>query len=188
MNNAIFLDRDGTIIEYPLNENYIDNKLCNMKFIPDTAKAIKLLNSLDYKIIVITNQSTVAYGNSTEEDLNIFNRVMIKELEKFGARIDKVYYCPHCYSDNCDCRKPKNKLMKLAAKEFDIDLSNSWMIGDTKTDMQTGKNVGCKTILVKTGYGKIELEKYGCDIEHDYVVHDLAEAARTIYSQQIEKV
>lgn len=184
MNKAIFLDRDGTIIEYPINESYIDNKLCNMKFIPDTAKAIKFLNSLDYNVIVITNQSTVAYGNSTEEDLNIFNDVMIKELGKFGAKIDKVYYCLHCYSDNCDCRKPKNKLMKLAAKEFDIDLSNSWMIGDTKIDIQIGRNTGCKTILVETGHGKVELEKYGYDIEYDYIVHDLAEAARIIYGNR----
>ncbi len=180
MNKAIFLDRDGTIIEYPLNDDYIDNKLCNMKFIPDTAKAIKFLNSLDYKIIVITNQSTVAYGNSTEEDLNIFNDVMIKELGKFGAKIDKVYYCPHCHDDNCDCRKPKNKLMKLAAKEFDIDLSNSWMIGDAKIDMQTGRNTGCKTILVETGHGTEELKRY--NIQCDYIAKDLYNAVINILS------
>jgi D-glycero-D-manno-heptose 1,7-bisphosphate phosphatase len=152
---CIFLDRDGTINEYV---GFL-RKEEQMKLIPGVAQAIKDINNSDYLCIVITNQPVVARGEVTVQGLEEIHMKMEKLLGNDGAFINDLYYCPHHpdkgfagerieYKINCDCRKPKPGLILQAAKEYNIDLSESWMIGDGKNDVQCGINAGCKTGLI----------------------------------------
>lgn len=181
MARAVFLDRDGVIVQ---DIGYIskwDKKL----LIPGSVEATKILNENNFKVVVITNQAGVAKGYYTEEDVILFNRLMIKELAKKGAKIDAIHYCPHHleakverYRTICDCRKPKPGMLKKAEKELNIDLKRSFMIGDKKSDIDTGNIVGCTTILVSTGHGMEELKKY--DIKYDFIANDLYNAVKYI--------
>ena len=143
-NRAVFIDRDGTMAR--------DVHYCghpgDFELFPDTAKAIKLLNEHGFKVIVITNQSGIARGYFTEETLAEIHEKMKKELGKEGAWVDAIYYCPHHPDDGCDCRKPKPKLALQAANDHHIDLKRSFVVGDLQMDLDLGKAVGCKTILV----------------------------------------
>lgn len=159
MNRAIFLDRDGVIVE---DSNYV-HRTDQLKLIPGSAEAIKLLNENNFLIIVVTNQAGIAKGYFTEEDTILFNRLMEEKLKRRGAHIDAIYYCPHHpdakiekYKINCNCRKPKPGMLKEAEKDFNIDLRRSFIIGDKLSDIDAGKCVECKTIMVLTGYGKDE--------------------------------
>lgn len=174
---AVFLDRDGTINE---EVNYL-SKIKQIKILPTVPSAIKLLNENDFLVIIITNQSGIARGYFTEKELEGINSHLVNELSKNGAKINGIFICPHHPDSQCDCRKPKTGLLKEAADEFDLDLSSSYMVGDKYTDLKTGINEGCKTILVKTGYGKGEAEKIGgWDFKPDLVAEDLLEAAKWI--------
>ena len=102
-------------------------------------------------MIVITNQSGIARGYFTEETLSKIHQKMINELSKYGAHIDAIYYCPHHPDDGCDCRKPKTALFHKAAKKFNIDFKSSYVVGDRQMDIDAGRALGCKTILVNTG-------------------------------------
>ncbi len=184
MNRAVFLDRDGVITADPPHYAYEKSKL---KFIPKADRAIRLLNKNGFMVVVVSNQSGIARGYYSEESAVLFNQVMKERLEEKGARIDAMYYCPHHpeaqvakYRVNCECRKPKPGMLKKSESDWDIDLRNSFIIGDKETDLETGKAVGCKTILVKTGYGLEELRNKRIDC--DYVADDLYEAARYIVS------
>ena len=183
MNKAVFLDRDGVIIQEPPHYIY---KLDQLKIIPKSADAIKLLNLNDYKVIVVSNQAGVAYGYYLEKDVVSFNQSMREELMLRGAHIDAIYYCPHHpkakvrkYRLDCDCRKPKPGMLKKAEKELGIDLKSSYMIGDKKSDIEAGKSVGCKTILVLTGYGMKELERYNTRYDSS-VANNLYDAVKKI--------
>jgi histidinol-phosphate phosphatase family protein len=144
MNRAVFLDRDGTIAR--------DVRYCrrpeDFVLFTNAAKVIKLLNDRGLKVIIITNQSGIARGYFNEEILGNIHQKMLTELGREGARIDGIYYCPHHPDDNCECRKPKPSLILQAAKDFNIDLKHSFVIGDLHKDVELGKNVGCRTILV----------------------------------------
>jgi histidinol-phosphate phosphatase family protein len=120
----------------------------DFELFPNTARAVKRLNESGYKVIIITNQSGVARGYFTEETLARIHRKMLNQLAEGDARIDGIYYCPHHPDDNCDCRKPKPKMVLQAAQEHDIDLQRSFMVGDKPLDIQLGQNVGCRTVLV----------------------------------------
>lgn len=181
MNKAVFLDRDGTIIQ----ENNYNYRKDQLRLISKAAEAIKLLNQKDFKTIIITNQSGVAKGYYSEKDAILFNQLMIKELELQNAKIDATYCCFHHpeaklvkYKIECDCRKPKPGMLKKAEKELDIDFKKSFMIGDKKSDIDAGNSFGCRTILVLTGYGKDEIRKYniGCD----YIAKDLYDAVEML--------
>lgn len=115
---------------------------------PGVKEAIKLLNDNGFKVIVITNQSGIGRGLMTEADLNEVHSRMLKELSEAKARIDAVYYCPHHPANGCNCRKPKTGLLERAAQDFNLDLSNSWMVGDDQKDIEAGKGVGSKTCLI----------------------------------------
>jgi len=151
MERAVFLDRDGTIIEdvgYP-------HECSKIKFLPRVSKAIKLLNENGFKVIVITNQAGVARGYFTEETVREINRYIQESLAKQGAFIDMIYYCPHHiegiieeYSKECYCRKPNPGMIEQAVHEFGIDLKNSFIIGDKISDIEAGQRAGCKTILL----------------------------------------
>ena len=154
MERAVFLDRDGVIIE---DVGYL-NECGGIKFLPRVSDAIKLLNKNGFKVIVVTNQSGVARGYFTEERVQEINRSTCESLAKQGAFIDRIYYCPHNvegtvskYVKDCHCRKPNPGMIEEAAREFGIDVENSFVVGDKICDIEAGRRVGCKTILLTRG-------------------------------------
>jgi len=175
LNRAVFLDRDGTIAP---DVHYCRRPEDFMLF-PSATRAIKMLNERGFKVIVVTNQSAVARGYTTEEMLSKIHQKMEKELEKEGARVDGIYYCPHHPDDNCDCRKPKPKLVLQAAKDFNIDLKKSFVVGDLWMDIALGKSVGCRTILVGNSPSP--------EVSPDDTAPDLLEAARTILKRDASR-
>lgn len=169
-NKAMLLDRDGVVTE---DLGYV-HKIEDFKLIPNAIEGLKLLK--DFKLIFITNQSGIGRGYFKFEDFLNYNNRIIEELKKHSIKIEKTYVCPHKPEDNCECRKPKPKLINDAAKDFDIDLKKSFMIGDRKRDVEMGRNAGCKTILVLTGKGIKEKNNANAD----YVAKDLLDAAKWI--------
>ena len=183
---AVFLDRDGTINEYvgflrSTNEFHL---------IPGVSEAIALLNSSPYLAIVSTNQPVIARGEVTFQKLEEIHKKMETGLGKAGAYLDDIFYCPHHphkgydgevpeLKTNCDCRKPKIGMLRKAAEKYNIDLTASWYIGDTTVDVQTGKNAGMKTVLLKTGQAGMD-GKY--DVSPDYVAEDLRMAVTYLLS------
>jgi histidinol-phosphate phosphatase family protein len=146
-NRAVFLDRDGTIA---VDVHYC-RRPADFIILPTVPEAIKLLNDSGFKVVVITNQSGIARGYFSEGTLALIHEKMHRELAKHGAKIDAVYYCPHHPDDGCDCRKPKTALFHRAARELNIDFSLSYVVGDLPMDIQAGRALGCKTVLVTTG-------------------------------------
>ena len=126
--------------------------------------------------MVITNQSGIARGYFTEETLAQIHEKMKEELAGQGAHVDAIYYCPHHPDDNCDCRKPKPGLLLQAARDFNIDLGRSFVVGDTEQDVEAGKASGCKTVFLTTGP---QAAKVANDCS-DYVTDSLLEAAKWI--------
>ncbi len=148
----VFLDRDGVINEKAKPHEYI-TKWEDFKFLPDVYNAIHSLNELGYKIFVVTNQRCIARGIATTEEIELLNQKMEENLLMHDCHIDGIYMCPHDYSDNCECRKPKDGLLRMAAKDSMsdkklIDKSRSWMIGDSDTDIEAGKRFGINTIYI----------------------------------------
>ena len=176
MGRAVFLDRDGTINDH--TTGYV-TKPDGFRFLPGALDALKRLSQTDYRIIVVTNQSAVSRGLLTLDGLERLHEMMIAEVSGAGGRIDAVYVCAHPPEDDCACRKPKTLLLELAAETYGLDLKGSWLVGDKTVDLMTGRNAGCRTILVGTGYG-------GSDCLHevmpDFRAKDLAEAAGIILS------
>jgi len=169
---AVFLDRDGVIT---VDKSY-QYQTHDLELIPGAAAAIKKLKAGGYLAIIITNQSGVARGYFTEDDLLAFNSHMLKVLENEGAKADAVYYCPHLkgakiayYRKDCACRKPKPGMLIKAAKEYGVDLSRSWVVGDKASDVDAGKAAGCRTILIGKEKGKA-----------DALAKDLSEAVEYI--------
>ncbi len=154
---AIFIDRDGTINKYVGFLRNIDD----FELLPGVSEAIKKINNSGYLTIVVTNQPVIARGEVSIDELDNIHNNLETLLGKEGAYIDGLYYCPH-HPDkgfvgeirelkiDCDCRKPKPGLILKAASKFNIDLSESWMIGDGKNDILAGKNAGCHTALIGT--------------------------------------
>jgi len=155
LNAAVFLDRDGTINEDP---GYIGEPE-KVQLLPGTGEALSILkNELKLKLIVISNQSGIARGLLTKEMVESVNKRINELLASYNTVIDAFYYCPShpdfSSEEECSCRKPSPELVFRAAKDFNIDLSRSYFVGDMITDIQCGMNAGLKTILVKTGYGE----------------------------------
>ena len=173
---AIFLDRDGVII---YDKDFIIEP-SDMEFFPETVKALKAIPS-DYLKIVVSNQSGVGRGYFTIEQLNLFNDNFLAELKKNGVFIDKLYYCPHSPDDNCNCRKPKPGMFEQARQRFGIDFSKSWMIGDKSSDILAGKNIGARTILVKTGYAGGESGV--SEVQPDFYADNLFQAVEIIINE-----
>ncbi len=158
---AIFLDRDGTIIE---EVNYLSN-FSQIKLLKNVKEGIEVLKNLNYKIFIITNQSGIARGYFSEEFVKKVNSFLCNQLG-----IDDFFYCPHLPEDNCECRKPNIGLIKKAIKKFpNINLKDSFFIGDKEIDIITGINAGMKSILVMTGYGG----KEALCSNANYIVKDL---------------
>jgi histidinol-phosphate phosphatase family protein len=140
VHKAVFLDRDGTIArDVPYCSRPEDFEL-----LPGVAEGIKLLNEHGFKVVIVTNQSGIARGYFTEEMLDEIHDKMITQLAEHGARADAIYYCPHHPDDNCACRKPKPKMVFQAARDLDIDPSQSYVIGDSEMDIELARRAGCK--------------------------------------------
>ena len=154
---AIFLDRDGTINKYA---GFISD-INKFELIDGVADAIKMINHSEFLCIVVTNQPVIARGELTFDELDQIHNKMETLLGNEGAYIDGLYFCPHHphkgfdgeipeFKIDCDCRKPKPGMLLKAAEDFNIDLSQSYMIGDSESDMLAGNRAGCKTFLIKT--------------------------------------
>jgi D-glycero-D-manno-heptose 1,7-bisphosphate phosphatase len=152
---AVFLDRDGTINRYV---GFL-RKPDEFELLPGAAEAIRKINSSGYLAIVVTNQPVIARGEVTYEQLKEIHNKMETLLGYEGAYLDAIYFCPHHphrgylgeipeLKIDCDCRKPKPGLLNTAARDFNIDLNQSWIVGDGENDIQAGKNAGCKTALI----------------------------------------
>ena len=151
MNRALFLDRDGVIIEN--RPNYV-RTWSDVSFYPQVLSTLKKIETSEYKIIIITNQSAVGRGIMSQETAEMINKQVINEIISAGGRIDRVYMCPHTPDENCSCRKPKPGMIREAADEFSLDLSHSILIGDALSDIIAGQTAGVATnILVNTGRG-----------------------------------
>jgi D-glycero-D-manno-heptose 1,7-bisphosphate phosphatase len=142
---AIFIDRDGTLIE---EVNFL-SRLEDLRFFSFTKEAIRLLKENNFLIIVITNQSGIARKFFEEAAMHQIHEKIQSDLE-----LDAFYFCPHLPTEGCRCRKPNVGMIEQATEKFAIDLENSWMIGDKAIDVETGFNAGIKTALVLTGYGE----------------------------------
>jgi D-glycero-D-manno-heptose 1,7-bisphosphate phosphatase len=182
---AVFMDRDGTISE---EIGYV-NHPSRYRVFPYSAEAVRLLNEAGWLVILVTNQAGVARGYFTEEVIAAVHDVLKQELSGRGAHLDAIYYCAHHptvgeapYRFDCDCRKPKPGLIERAATEFDIDLAQSWMIGDRYSDIELAHNAGVHSAFILSGYGRGEWEYQRAvwKREPELVAEDLLEAVRKI--------
>jgi D-glycero-D-manno-heptose 1,7-bisphosphate phosphatase len=144
MKRAAFLDRDGVINRKPPEGQYV-TRWEEMQFLPGVAEAIALLIGAGFCVIVVSNQRCVANGLLTVRELDLIHQRMCQELAAAGAVITEVYSCPHETQPPCGCRKPAPGMLLAAARAHEIDLTASWMIGDSNIDMEAGRNAGCRT-------------------------------------------
>ena len=152
---AIFLDRDGVMI---FDRGHLVST-DQVEVIDSSISAVRILNSMGYTVLGISNQSVVARGLSTISGVQKVNSHILEEYRKHNAFIQKIYFCPHHpqgtvkeYAKKCICRKPAPGMIIDAAKEFDLDLKNSWIVGDQPTDILAGISAGCNTALVPSRY------------------------------------
>lgn len=188
---AVFLDRDGTINE---QMGYI-NHISRFHLLPDAAKAIKLLNDNNIPVVVVSNQSGLARGYFPEELLDEVHAKMNELLAREGAAIDGLYVCPHHhearqekYRRDCNCRKPKTGMLLQAAKELNLDLAGSFLVGDRWSDLKCARQAGCTPVLVLTGYGRGDYQYIGPgqDIQPAFVAETLLDAVTWIL-QRIDR-
>lgn len=186
-NCTVFLDRDGTINE---EVGYLSQPE-QLRLIDGAAEAIKRLNQAGCKVIVVTNQAGIARGYFSETALRQIHLELEKRLRAHGAHFDGIYYCPHhptagigVYKKVCDCRKPKPGLLERAARELQVNLRRSFVVGDKRSDLEAGHAVGCRKILVRTGYG-IESEKefFGSTWQPELIADNLPAAVQWILQQ-----
>ena len=183
---AAFLDRDGTLNV----DSGFPASLDEIVYLPGVERAVARLNDLGLPVIVITNQSGVARGYFPESAVTAIHAGMAAHFAAAGARIDAFYFCPHYpsgsipeYARRCDCRKPGPGLYLRAAAEHGIDLARSFMVGDKYSDVEGGKRLGMASLLVRTGVGVAQHERYGGDdtrLQPDAVVDDLPAAVEWI--------
>ena len=184
---CIFLDRDGTINK---ERGYI-SKHKNFELLPKAAEAIKLINDSNYLAVLITNQPVIARGESSIKNLKLIHNKMEFLISEKKAFLDRIYFCPHHpdkgykgeklkYKINCNCRKPKTGLFKLAMKDLNIDMNNSWIIGDSFRDIEAGNKLGINTIYISNK----SLEDFDLPIKSSFIEKDLYEAVKKIFSQK----
>lgn len=185
MKPAVFLDRDGTMIE---DVGYLD-ALSRVAFYPWTVDAIRAFNRAGLPVVVVTNQSGIARGLFGEAFVDETHRYVDVRLAAGGARVDAYYYCPHhpkgcvaAYARGCECRKPGRGMIDKAAHDLGLDPARSFVVGDTWLDVQLGRAVGARAILVRTGMGATEEMRPPDHVTADAVVDNLAAAASWIIS------
>lgn len=170
---AVFLDRDGTLIE---EVNFL-SRVEDLRLFPYTADAVQLLKKNGFLVIVVTNQSGIGRGVYDEAAMNSIHEQIQTDLS--GA-IDGFYFCPHLPCDGCECRKPGLGMINSALVDFEIDMERSWMVGDKTIDVETGAKARIRTAFVLTGYG--QQHKASLQYSPDIISQTLADAARAIIS------
>ena len=175
---AVFLDRDGTIIE----DNGHLSDLSKVVFFGETVEALLRL-SKHFLLFIVTNQPGVARGLISREDVNHINSGIVTRFTGAGIEITDIYVCPHERSNNCDCIKPKPHFLEKAAKDYHIDLQQSFVVGDHPCDVQLAKSVGARGIFVLTGHGSKHVTELPEDAE---IVSGIMEAAERIISYHLD--
>ena len=178
MTSAVFLDRDGVINRKRPEGQYV-TRWEEMELLPGVVEGIASLNQAGFRVIVVSNQRCVAKGLINIVDLEDIHRRMSETLARGGAKIDAIYYCPHEKGDGCDCRKPAPGMLLKAARSLGIELSSSWMIGDSNSDVEAGKKAGCKTIRLSATNSAGFAGNGGAD----FVAESLLDAARKILGE-----
>lgn len=178
---AIFLDRDGVIIE---NRSDYVRQWSHVSFLPKAIDALSAFRRAGFKVVIATNQSAVGRGLMSFEDAQRINERLVETIKEQGGWVDAVFMCPHKPEDNCQCRKPQPGLLLQAARELSLDLGSSWMVGDAWTDVLAGQSAGLAgTIMVRTGRGAAQLLQTQqeelkpflvCDTVHDALTSILA--------------
>ena len=185
---AVFFDRDGTLIE---EIGYLSHPN-QLELYPFAGRAVQMANQANLLTIVVTNQAGVAQGLFEEPLLNEVHRRLSSRIQTAGGKLDGIYFCPHhpeaivkSYRVECDCRKPGAGMLEQAAARFHIDLERSFMVGDRYLDIQAGHRVGARSVLVLTGFGKLEWESGRTQNQRqpDYVAQDVHHAIRWILAQ-----
>ncbi len=180
MSGAVFLDRDGTINE---EVSYLNDPE-HLALIPDSAEAIRLLNEADIPVILVTNQAGVGRGYFSEATVEEIHEHLREQLAMCGAHLDAIYYCPHHPKERCSCRKPEPGMLEEAALEHRIDMRRSFMVGDKVSDLEAGRRVGCRIVLVLTGYGEHAREALkNSHFQPDHISADLYEGVKWILEE-----
>jgi D-glycero-D-manno-heptose 1,7-bisphosphate phosphatase len=184
---AVFLDRDGTLLE---EAGYLD-RLERLVFFPYAIDAIRLLNRAGYAVVIITNQSGIARGMYEERFVREAHAVIAERVAAGGGRVDAFYYCPHHpdatiegYRKDCDCRKPSPGMLTAAAADLRLDLGRSFTVGDKWTDVAVGQRKGARGILVRTGYGQSSEASPVAGVEPSAVADNVIAAAAWILGQR----
>ncbi len=181
---AVFLDRDGVI---NLNRDDHVTSQAEFQFLPGALQAMAALARSSLQVVVVTNQSAVGLGRMTAGELLEIHSWMLERVRSTGGRIDAIYACPHLPEEDCLCRKPRPGLLHQAARELDLDLGRSFMIGDAASDVQVGLAAGCQPILVLTGRGQqARLDLGRKQVQGYCVARDLSEASRLIRRLEAE--
>jgi D-glycero-D-manno-heptose 1,7-bisphosphate phosphatase len=179
MFRAVFLDRDGVLIE---NRSDYVRDWSHVAILPFAIDALSNLHKEGFKIIIVTNQSAVGRGIMTLETASEINNRLTNTIKQNGGWIDAVYMCPHAPQDNCNCRKPQPGLLLQAARELSLDLGSSWMVGDAWSDVLAGQSAGLhETIIVRTGRGSSQLvSPRPIGVQPFLISDDLFSASKTI--------
>jgi D-glycero-D-manno-heptose 1,7-bisphosphate phosphatase len=177
----VFLDRDGTIAEEVGDLNHIER----FRMFPFTGPAVRRLNQAGFAVIVVTNQPGIARGFFPERLVQEVSQRIHRELRALDAQVDAVYYCPHTSADNCECRKPRTGMLERAAREHRLIVPGSFVVGDRYSDVELAFQARCKSVFVRTGYGRGEEAWHGKDWprQPDAIVDDLAQAVNWILGQ-----
>lgn len=185
-NRAVFLDRDGTI---NVEVRYL-SRVEDFEFIPGVPLALRRLSDAGFLLVVVTNQSGIGRGYYDEAALHAIHDHMHDDLAGYGVSIDACYFCPHHpehaggdYRRECGCRKPLPGMLQQAARDLDIDLSRSYMIGDKLADVEAGLNAGCTPLLVLTGYGSGEADRLPAGVQ---ACSDLPAAVDALFALEAE--
>lgn len=177
LQRAVFLDRDGVLME---DANYV-GQIERVVLIPGAPLALRRLREAGFRLFIVTNQSGVARGYFSREAVEQIHTHLNDQFARAGVAVDRYYVCPHHPEDNCDCRKPKPRFLLEAARDYQLDLAQCYMIGDRITDIQTGRNAGTRTILVLTGAGQETADKG--EAQPDHIARDIGAGADWILTR-----
>ena len=172
---VVILDRDGTIV---IDRNYLSDA-AGLEFLPGAAEGLRAMHEQGYRLIVITNQSGVGRGLFSLQSLEQMNLRLQEMFQSSGARLERIYFCPHRPDEHCQCRKPNTQLLKDAAAELGFEPSRAVVIGDQDSDVEFGKRAGAVTILVAAGNSTTAPAANAAD----YIVRDLQQAAAVLRSR-----
>jgi D-glycero-D-manno-heptose 1,7-bisphosphate phosphatase len=176
MVRAVFLDRDGVINRKMPEGSYV-TRWAEVQFLPGGAEAVKCFREAGFLVLLVSNQRAIAKGLITHQELESLHRRMWQELFRGEQGFDGVYYCPHDTDPPCGCRKPEPGMLLGAAQERGIDLTESWMVGDSESDVEAGRRAGCRTI-------RIGMPEVRCSTAADEIAGSLQEAANIILAAE----